>query len=103
MLAAQRPSNETGRTPASSETQAPSGKQLFQQHCASCHYAKTAAQKIGPGLKGLFARGTFADHKKVTDSSLAKWIEDGGKNMPGLKDSLSAEQIRAVISYIKSL
>jgi cytochrome c len=104
ILAAQAPRKETARTSASSGTQAEtSGKQLFQQHCASCHYAEATAQKIGPGLKGLSARGTFADHKKVTDGSLAKWIEDGGKNMPGLKDSLNAEQIRAVISYIKTL
>jgi cytochrome c len=91
-------------TPPASVTQGTSsGKALFQQHCASCHYAEAAAQKIGPGLKGLSARGTFADGKKVTDATLAKWIEDGGKNMPGLKDSMKPEQIRAVISYVKTL
>ena len=80
-----------------------SGKELFQQHCASCHYAETTAQKIGPGLKGLSARGTFANGYKLTDAGLTKWIEEGGKNMPGLKDSMKSEQIRTLIGYIKTL
>ena len=80
-----------------------SGKELFQQHCASCHYAETTAQKIGPGLKGLSARGTFANGNKLTDAGLTKWFEEGGKNMPGLKDSMKSEQIRTLISYIKTL
>ena len=79
-----------------------SGKELFQQHCASCHFATTTAQKIGPGMKGMYAR-PFSDGKKVTDAGLAKWIEAGGKNMPGFKDDKTPEQIRALISYIKTL
>ncbi len=80
-----------------------SGKDLFQQHCASCHFTETAAQKIGPGLKGLYPRLTFSDGKKVTDASLTKWIEAGGKNMPGFKENMKPEQIRELISYIKTL
>ena len=79
------------------------GKDLFRQHCASCHFAETSAQKIGPGFKGLYLRLTFSDGKKVTDASLTKWIESGGKNMPGFKESLRPDEIRALISYIKTL
>jgi mono/diheme cytochrome c family protein len=39
----------------------------------------------------------------VTDTSLTKWIEDGGKNMPGFKETIKPEQIRQLISYIKTL
>ena len=60
------------------------GQGLFRQHCASCHYAESRAQKIAAGLKGLYAR-SFSDGRKVTDLGLAKWIEDGGKDMPGFK------------------
>jgi cytochrome c len=88
---------------ASEAQQAVAGKELFNQHCASCHFAETAAQKIGPGLKGLYARLTFSDGKKVTDAGLAKWIEAGGKNMPGFADTIKPGQIRQLISYIKTL
>jgi mono/diheme cytochrome c family protein len=79
------------------------GKDLFRQHCASCHFAETSAQKIGPGLKGLYPRLTFSDGKKVTDAALGKWIESGGKNMPGFKETMRPDEIRALISYIKTM
>ena len=53
-------------------------------------------------MKGLYAR-SFSDGKRVTDAGLAKWIEAGGKDMPGFKEALKAEQVRALISYIKTL
>jgi mono/diheme cytochrome c family protein len=80
-----------------------SGKDLFNQHCASCHFTETTAQKIGPGLKGLYKRQTFADAKKITDATVTRWIEAGGKDMPGFKESLKPEQLRALISYLKNL
>jgi mono/diheme cytochrome c family protein len=89
---------------STSEVQQPaSGKELFHRHCASCHFTETSAQKIGPGLKGLYARLTFSDGRKVTDASLTRWIEAGGKNMPGFNESLKPQQIRELISYIKTL
>ena len=94
----------TRSAPGTSEgQQTPSGKQLFQEHCAACHFTETTAQKIGPGLKSLYLRLSFSDGKKVTDASLAMWIEAGGKDMPGFKERLNAGQIRALISYIRTL
>jgi mono/diheme cytochrome c family protein len=87
---------------ASETQQAVAGKDLFNQHCASCHFTETTAQKIGPGLKDLYRRLTFSDGKRITDASLAKWIEVGGKNMPGFKDDITPGQIRELISYIKT-
>jgi mono/diheme cytochrome c family protein len=78
------------------------GQGLFRQHCASCHYADSRAQKISVGLKGLYAR-SFSGGRKVTDLGLAKWIEEGGKDMPGFKETLKPGQVRALISYIKTL
>jgi cytochrome c len=90
-------------TPTSAQGSATSGKELFHQHCASCHFTETTAQKIGPGLKSLYARLKFSNGNKVTDASLARWIETGGKNMPGFKDAIKPGQIRELISYIKTL
>lgn len=79
------------------------GKTTFAQRCTICHYAESAAQKIGPGLAGLYARRKFANGKGVDDASLARWIESGGKNMPGFKDALKPNQIRDLIGYLKTL
>ncbi len=79
------------------------GKTIYNKHCAVCHFAASDAKKVGPGLKGLSKRGIFVDGKPVTDESLRAWIENGGKNMPGFKAALSAEQARNLIAYLKTL
>jgi len=92
-------------TPASSASvieQRSQGKDLFRRHCASCHFAESSAQKIAAGMKGLYARG-FSDGKKVTDAGVTQRIEAGGKDMPSFQETLKPEQVRALISYIKTL
>ncbi|HEX9759661.1 MAG TPA: c-type cytochrome [Candidatus Acidoferrales bacterium] len=79
------------------------GQMIFNERCAICHYDGSAAQKMGPGLKGLYARGKFADGRKVDDAGMAGWIEKGGKDMPGLKDVLKPAEIRTLIRYLKTL
>ena len=102
---AQAPRKDSNTKPVvtvSAADQTAYGKDLFRQHCASCHFAETSAQKIGPGLKGMYAR-PFSNGKKVTDAGLTKWIEEGGKDMPGFRETMTLEQVRALISYIKTL
>ena len=79
------------------------GKVKFEERCAICHYSESTAQKIGPGMKGLYARGKFADDKKVNDLGMTAWIEKGGKDMPGFKDVLKPGETRALIAYLRTL
>ena len=80
------------------------GKTLFQQKCAICHYDTSDQKKIGPGLKGLSKRGTFSvNGNKITDDSLKTWIENGDQLMPPFKEALEPEQIKDVITYVKTL
>jgi mono/diheme cytochrome c family protein len=88
---------------AASKSSVAEGKGIYDRRCASCHFSESTAQKIGPGLKGLYNRATFAGGGKVDDASVTKWIESGGTDMPGFKDALKAEQIRALVSYLKAL
>ena len=80
------------------------GKEVFEKKCAICHYADKDSNKIGPGLKGLYKRGTFTvNGNKVTDETLKTWIENGDSLMPGMKDTLEPAQINDVIAYVKTL
>ena len=80
------------------------GKEVFDQKCGICHFADSDAKKIGPGLKGLFKRGTFTvNNNKVTEENLKTWIENGDSLMPPFKDALDEQQIRDVIAYVKTL
>jgi len=105
---AQSPSSKQSSPASQSESKASSselasGKKLYEAQCAICPFSASSAKKIGPGLKGLSRRGAFADGKPVTDDSMRVWIENGGKNMPVFKGMLSAEEIRALVAYTKSL
>jgi cbb3-type cytochrome c oxidase subunit III len=77
------------------------GGDLFKQKCAMCH---------GGDGKGYSALKTpdFTDPKvqaSLTDKQLTDTIKNGkpGTSMPPFKDSLSDDQIKALISYIRSL
>ena len=90
--------------PAPLSESATHGKAIFQEKCALCHNAETTEKKIGPGLKGFNARGTFtSDGSKVTDESLKKFIEAGQGMMPPFKDTLEPPKLQDVIAYVKTL
>ena len=79
------------------------GKEVYETWCEICHYSENTEKKIGPGLKGVYKRGKFADGKKVDDQTMRQWIEGGGKDMPGFKDQISSSQIADLIAYLRSL
>jgi mono/diheme cytochrome c family protein len=81
-----------------------SGKEVFEKKCSICHYADKDAKKIGPGLKGMYKRGTFTvNNNKVTDETLKTWIENGDSLMPPFKDVIEDAQIKDLIAYVKTL
>ena len=102
-ISAQLPGAQPQAKAAGDAADTARGQALFNERCAICHYDQSAAQKMGPGLKGIFARGKFADGKKVDDAGMTGWIEKGGKDMPGLKDVLKPAEIRELIGYLKTL
>ncbi len=71
------------------------GKELYQQHCASCHHAErygTTAPPLIPETIG-----------KKKDAELISAIIDGllATNMPSFKDVLSAKDAEGLVKYIK--
>ena len=90
--------------PVSGETKLlDQGQRLFRDYCAICHFSNSTAKKIGPGLKGFYYRGEFANGKKVDDESLRNCIKNGSKDMPGFAKRLKDDEVRALIAYMKTL
>ena len=101
-----RPAKSSSKKAAShgSSGSAVKGKEVFEKKCSICHYADKDSKKIGPGLKGMYKRGTFTvNGNKVTDETLKTWIENGDSLMPPMKETLEADQIKDVIAYVKTL
>jgi cbb3-type cytochrome c oxidase subunit III len=77
------------------------GGDLFKQKCSMCH---------GADGKGYAALKTpdFTDSKvqaSLTDEEITKIIKNGkpGTAMPPFKDSLSDDQIKSLVTYLRSL
>lgn len=78
------------------------GAAVYKAKCASCH---------GPDGKGETAIGksmklrsfASADVQKTTDADLTKIISDGKGKMPAYKGKLSADEIKALVAYIRTL
>jgi mono/diheme cytochrome c family protein len=79
------------------------GRQLFEEQCSICHFTASPAKKIGPGLKAIYRTGKFANGKKVDDTTMRTWIENGGVDMPAFKESLTAQQISDLIAFLRTL
>lgn len=101
---AQNPLPKSSEKKTTSGNSAIRGKTVFGEKCAVCHNANSPVKKIGPGLKGISRRSTFTvNSNKITDESLKAWIENGDTLMPPFKDALTAEQIKDLTAYVKTL
>lgn len=69
------------------------GRQLFLMNCAHCH-ARDATGDEGPDLHGVLK----------SDAKIAAMIKNGVKGkMPKFGAKLSDADVRAIVSYIRSL
>ena len=77
---------------------AESGADTYKAKCAMCH---------GPDAKGKMAGTrdwTSADVQKMSDADLTKIITDGKPpKMPAQKGKLTDDQVKGLVSYIRSL
>lgn len=102
-----RTSRAQDAPPAAAASGAPTataGKTVFEQKCSVCHNADSTDKKIGPGLKGLYARGTFTTSgNKITDESITAFIQAGSGMMPPFKGVLEPASLQDVVAYLKTL
>jgi len=73
---------------------------LYKSKCAGCHGADGTGSPMG---KKLGAHDfTSADVQKMSDSELTDTITNGKNKMPSYK-SLTPEQIKGLVAYIRTL
>ena len=73
------------------------GAGLFRDNCARCHGANLEGSKKAPALAEIRKK------KHWTDENITKRILNGeGKKMPPFRSSLSEEQIRQLIAYLRA-
>jgi mono/diheme cytochrome c family protein len=80
------------------------GKDLYIQHCKSCHGAKgkgdgSKAEKIDISCNDF----TTAEYKKKTDGENYYKTTEGRKPMPSYKEKMSDSERWKVVAYMRTL
>ena len=93
------------KAPAEATAEGPAavGAMVFQQNCSACHLTDSTANKIGPGLKGVFKLGKFpASGQPVSEENFKKLLQKPFDKMPPF-GHLTPEQVDALTAYLKTL
>ncbi|HEY3141457.1 MAG TPA: PQQ-binding-like beta-propeller repeat protein [Acidimicrobiales bacterium] len=73
---------------------APDGAEIYRQSCAACHGPEGQGGR-GPSLEGIDQRMSLDEHLAV--------VQKGRGNMPAWEDSLTPEEIDAVVEYERTV
>jgi mono/diheme cytochrome c family protein len=72
------------------------GRALFNQSCRVCH--------TPPALNApLYGPALTQDTQRGKDDALTEIIRDGSPRMPGFKYQFSADQIGAIVAYLRTV
>jgi cytochrome c2 len=79
------------------------GADLFQQNCSACHFSDSTADKIGPGLKGVFKQPKFpASGRPTTEKNFRSLLVQPLDSMPPF-GHLTEEEVSDLIAFLKTL
>jgi len=74
---------------------------LYKSKCAMCHGADGKGETPAGKKMGIHDLGS-AEVQAMKDAELATIISDGKNKMPSYKKSLSADQIKDLVAYVRS-
>ena len=77
------------------------GAAIYKAKCASCHGADGKGQSPMGKKMNLRDLGS-PEVQKQTDRELYDWTAVGKGKMPGYKDKLSDEEIKALVAHMRS-
>lgn len=91
---------------SSAADQVKTGRTLYNQNCRLCHTPElqkakdpNSGKSVGPSLAGL-----FGPPRSRQEAAVKVFIQVGVPNkMPGFRYGLKAEEIDAIIAYLKTL
>ena len=79
------------------------GAQVFEKNCSVCHHTDSTETKVGPGLMGAFKQPKFPiSGRPVSDDNFRQILKTPIDKMPSF-GQLPAEQVDALLEYLKTL
>jgi len=78
------------------------GKGTFEDNCSVCH-GEDGSGDTPIGMSLMIPDLRADDVQKHTDAELIAIVTNGMDPMPSFKDKLSADEIKGVVAYIRTL
>ncbi|HEX3985244.1 MAG TPA: cytochrome c [Acidobacteriaceae bacterium] len=79
------------------------GRAVYQQDCASCHYANQTGDLHGPSLFAMYRKKYLPSGAPANDARVAPVIEQGRNMMPGFGNQLNDQQLQDLLAYLHTL
>jgi mono/diheme cytochrome c family protein len=79
------------------------GRAIYQQDCASCHYASQAGDLHGPSLFALYRKKYLPSGAPANDERVTPVILRGRNMMPGYAADLNDQQLQDLLAYLHTL
>jgi mono/diheme cytochrome c family protein len=83
-----------------------SGHQVFQTHCAQCHYDRETGPLHGPSLLSVFKKPYLPSGAPATDARVTATILHGRQMMPPqptLDPAINPQDLPDLLSYLHTL
>jgi cytochrome c6 len=89
-----------GLAPSAGAADDTAGAQTYKSNCVVCHGADGTGTPTG---KSLMAPDLHSDAvQKMTTAQMITQVSDGKNNMPPFKSTLSEDQIKDVVAYVRT-
>jgi mono/diheme cytochrome c family protein len=79
------------------------GRAVYQQDCASCHYANQTGDLHGPSLFAMYRKKYLPSGAPATDERVTPVILRGRNMMPAYGNDLSDQQLTDLLAYLHTL
>ena len=79
------------------------GRAIFDRNCGACHEAYSSRGKKGPSLKNLFGKQSLPSGLPANDRFVLQTINAGRGMMPPFGETLTQDQIEALLTYLHTL
>ena len=79
------------------------GRAIYEQDCASCHYANHRGDLHGPSLFGMYRKKYLPSGAPANDTRVTEVILRGRNMMPGFGNQLDDQQLQELLEYLHTL
>ena len=79
------------------------GRAVYEQHCASCHYANKTGDLHGPSLFAMYRKKYLPSGAPANDERVTPVILRGRNMMPGYASDINDQQLQDLLAYLHTL